>query len=115
MLTGTLPRHIEASATRRKVYSTEIVEVDGGSEHRNARRQTPVLYWDITTPALKRTDPDYLEIDALFDAALGSFDSFMLHDFVDCVDVPVRFDDDTLTTTAVGNLLILSFTLREDT
>lgn len=114
MLTGRLPSRIEASAVKRLVYSTEIVTTDGGNEFRNARWGDSQSEWDCTIPPVKRNSDDYLETVALFHAAIGSFDSFMFHDFADCTDVAVRFKDDTLTIQGVGNLVTLSFTLIED-
>ncbi len=114
MLTGRLPSRIESSATKRLVYSTEIVETDGGNEFRNARWADPRAEWDCSIPPVKRTSDEYLETTALFDAAIGSFDSFMFHDPIDCVDVAVRFKDDTLEMTGAGNLVTLRFTLIED-
>lgn len=113
MLAGTLPSRIEASAVKRLAYSTEIVETDGGNEQRNARWAEPRARWDITIPPCKRNSSDYMDTLALFKDALGSFDTFLFHDPVDCEDIEVRFDEDTLTVQGVGNLVTASFTLIE--
>jgi hypothetical protein len=115
MLSGRLPTRIETSAVKRIVYATEIVQTDGGSETRNARRDTPDEFWDCTLPHVTRTHPDYLDTLAMFHAAYGSFDSFQFHDPVDCENVWVRFEDDTFTIQGIGNNLFnVTFTLKKD-
>jgi len=113
MLSGRLPARIEASAVKRLMFSTEVVETDGGTEHRNGRWTEPRAEWDVTIPPSKRTADEYLDTVAMFDAAEGSYDTFLFHDPVSCVDIEVRFKDDMLTMQGVGNLVTLSFTLIE--
>lgn len=111
MLSGRLPERVQSGAVKRLLYSTEVVENDGGLEVRNARWAEPKAAWDCTIPPCKRTSADYLDTKAMFDAALGSFETFEFHDPVDCEDYLVRFLDDTLSVTTVGNLVSVTFTL----
>lgn len=113
MLTGTLPARIEASAVKRLMYRTEVVDTDGGTEHRDGRWVNPRAEWDVTVPPAKRTSAEYTETTSLFAAAKGSLDTFMFHDPVSCADIEVRFKDDTLVMQGVGNMVTLSFTLIE--
>ncbi len=100
-------------ATKRRAYSTEVVTTDGGAEHRNARWSASLSEWDVTIPACKRSSADYLALIALFEATLGSLRSFTFHDKVACLDFEVRFVDDEINVTPVGNLVEASFAVRQ--
>lgn len=113
MLSSRLPERIESSAVKRIMYSTEIVDNDGGIEQRNQRWSRPRAEWDCSMPLAKRNSAEVVDTLSLFDAALGSLDTFEFHDPVECVDVEVRFKDDTLVMTGAGNLVSVSFTLIE--
>jgi uncharacterized protein (TIGR02217 family) len=106
-----LPSKIEAGAQKSLTYATEIVQTDGGAEHRNARWSEPLAEWEITIPMVKRTSDDYAAITNLFAATQGSLLSFDFHDPADCVDVEVRLKDDGLHILGVGNQLTISLTL----
>lgn len=108
-----LPSRIEAGATKRQFYSTEVVKTDGGTEQRNARWSEPLAEWDIHIPVMKRNSADYALVETLFAATLGSLYSFDFHDVEFCADVEVRIKDDTIVFSGVGNLATVDMTLVE--
>lgn len=101
------------TAVKNDLWSTEVVQTDGGSEHRNQRWSAPLSEWDVTIPFCKRSSTEYLAALALFAATKGSFYTFTFHDPVACEDVLVRFVDDALRFSANGNLVQIDFTVRE--
>lgn len=101
------------SATKRDMWSTEIVQTDGGQEFRNQRWTAPLAEWDVTIPFCKRNSTQYLAATALLAAAKGSWNTFTFHDTVDCVDVQVRLVDDSMAFTPNGNLVQIDFTVKE--
>lgn len=113
MLSATLPAAVAAMGVKELAYSTERVQTDGGAVFVNSRWEEPLAIWSVTTKAMKRNDPDYTDTLALFDAALGSADTFAFHDVELCADVAVRFKDDTIRFLPEGNLVRLSFELEE--
>lgn len=113
MLSSRLPDAVEKLGVKELAYSTERVQTDGGSVFTNSRWEEPLAMWSVTTKPMKRNDADYLDTLALFDAALGSADTFAYHDIELCEDVAVRFKDDTIRFLPEGNLVRLSFELEE--
>lgn len=111
-VTERLPSRIEAGATKRVFYSTEIVRTDGGNQFANQRWSDPLAEWDITIPLMKRNSADYTATIALFAATKGSALTFSFHDVETCADVEVRIKDDTLSITGEGNLATISMTLE---
>lgn len=113
MLSSTLPSRLARMGVKALAYSTELVRTDGGAVHANSRWEAPLATWSVTSPPLKRTDADYLATLALFDAALGSAETFAFHDVELCEDVEVRFREDTIRFQPEGNLVRLMFELEE--
>jgi hypothetical protein len=113
MLSATLPRRVAAMGVKSLSYSTEVVRTDGGAVHANSRWEEPLATWSFTTAPMKRNDADYLDTKALFDAALGSADTFLFHDVEECADVEVRFREDTMGFQPEGNLVRLVFEVEE--
>lgn len=114
MLSSRLPDRVERAAVKVIAYSTERVQTDGGGVFVNSRWEEPLATWSITTAAMKRNAGDYLDTLALFNAALGSGDTFAFHDVELCLDVAVRFKDDLIEFRPEGNLVRLVFELEED-
>jgi hypothetical protein len=114
MLSSRLPGDVEALGVKELAYSTERVQTDGGSVFVNSRWEEPLATWSVTTKPMKRNDPDYTDTLALFDAALGSADTFAFHDVEVCDDVAVRFRGDSIRFLPEGNLVRLQFELEED-
>jgi uncharacterized protein (TIGR02217 family) len=116
-LTNRLPREIELGAVRREDYGTEVVETDGGFEHRNNRWANPKRTYEVSFPTSLRNGSVYQAVVALYEMAQGSLHSF---NFVDWTDetggtvVSVRFDS-PLEITGVATHLdhIETLTLRE--
>jgi hypothetical protein len=114
MLSSRLPSRIERMAVKQDTYSTESVRTDGGAVFTNSRWEAPLASWSVTSAPMKRNDADYIDAKALFDAALGSGDTFAFHDIEICDDVAVRFRDDSLRFIPEGNLVRLAFELEQD-
>lgn len=114
MLSSRLPSRIERMAIKQAAYSTESVRTDGGAVFTNSRWEAPLATWSVTSPPMKRSDADYVDAKALFEAALGSGETFAFHDLEICDDVAVRFKDDLLRFIPEGNLVRLAFDLEED-
>lgn len=113
MLSATLPARVAAMGVKSLSYSTEMVRTDGGAVHANSRWSEPLATWQFTTAPMKRTHADYLDTKAIFEAALGSAETFLFHDVEECADVAVRFRDDTMSFQPEGNLVRLVFELEE--
>jgi hypothetical protein len=113
MLTSTLPNAVENMAVKELVYSTELVRTDGGAVMANSRWSEPLATWSVTTKPYQRNELDYIDTVNLFHAALGSGDTFTLHDIETCADVAVRFKDDAIRFEPIGNRVRLSFILEE--
>lgn len=113
-LATTLPEEVEIGAMRRLEYSTETVTTDGGFEVRNARWSEPLRVYEIAYPHATRDDAVYLAVVALYEEALGKLYSFTFHDWIDDVDVDVRFDSPLEIETPAGHLdHIVSMRLME--
>jgi uncharacterized protein (TIGR02217 family) len=108
-----LPSRIEASAQKRRFYSTEIVRTDGGLQHTNQRWAEPMAEWDIEVPLIKRNSQEYLAVEAVFEAAKGSMYTFDFHDVETCEIVEVRIKEDTIVINGVGNLVTIAMTLEK--
>jgi hypothetical protein len=114
MLSSRLPPRVEHMAVKQDGYSTEAVRTDGGGVFTNSRWEEPLATWSVTSAPMKRSAADYIDTKALFNAALGSGDTFAFHDVEICDDVAVRFKDDTLRYIPEGNLVRLAFELEQD-
>lgn len=113
MLSSTLPARVARMGVKSLSYATEQVRTDGGQVHVNSRWEEPLATWRITSAPMKRNDADYTDTLALFDAALGSADTFAFHDIETCQDVAVRFREDTISFQPEGNLVRLVFEIEE--
>ena len=76
-----LPTNVELGAIRHDDEDIEIVTTDGGWEVRNARQSQSLLRFDISFPASRRDDADYLAVIAMFKAARKSLHTFRFRDW----------------------------------
>lgn len=93
-LSTTLPPQIELGAVRNLDYRTQVVMTDGGREVRNNRWATPLKTFELSFPPMKRSNPVYIAVLDLYEAALGGLHSFNFTDWTDetgATVVPVRF------------------------
>ena len=99
-------------ATKRKRYSTEVVRSDNGETFRNSMWSAPLSQWDVTIPFCRRSAPQFLAAEALFDAVLGSGLSFWFRDPAGGAEIECCIVEDTLASTPNGNTVQLEFSVE---
>lgn len=112
-----LPEEVEIGAVRRLQYRTEVVETDGGFEVRNNRWSAPLRTYEVSFAHMRRDDPIYEAVLALYEKAEGGLHTWLFTDWTDesgGTVVRVRFDSPLEITSPASHLdHIDSMTLRE--
>lgn len=90
-----LPEELEIGPVRRDDWGTQVVAMDGGTEHRNNRWDAPKRTWDISFPPSLRDGAVHQAVLNLYEAAEGMLHSFNFRDWSDetgATVIKVRFD-----------------------
>lgn len=112
-LSATLPDRIELGAERVDDWFTDIVSTDGGNEYRTARWEESLRSYHVSAPKMRLTDPDYISMVALYEAAGGNLHTFNFTDWTDDDTVVVRFDGPLEIIGVTPEIMHVSFTLIE--
>lgn len=111
-----LTANIEIGAVRREEWDIEVVRTDGGQEVRNTRWASSLRSYDIALPTAT-TAGDLTDFDSVVQMwrdTNGGTHTFNFHDWIDSVDVKVRFATPLQISSEAGHLRhVDQFTLQE--